>query len=197
MSNPTPEQYRTDEQPQYGMPYPQAYPELPRPMSGIAIAALCTFWVPVVGLVLSIVGMVQTGAGKYRGQGLAIAALVLSIVMSLAYGAVGAMIGLKPSALDPGCAKGQAAIRDAAKKLDADGADPNAVMTDLQSTITQLDAAIASSHRADVKSAMQTIRGDYADLLQGVNAGNIDPNMRSKMFADGRQVGHLCTLGSK
>ena len=88
----------TSPMPPYGMPAMNDYPGVPpqRPgFSGLAISAVCTFWLPLVGLVLSIVAVVKTGAGKKRGRALAVVALVLSVLVSIGYGAVGAAIASK------------------------------------------------------------------------------------------------------
>lgn len=54
----------------------------PQGVSGVAIAALILGILPtcVIGLVVSIVALTQTGRNKRRGRGLAIAGLVLSIL---------------------------------------------------------------------------------------------------------------------
>ena len=185
------------QQPYGQQPYGQQIFQAPQNTSGIAIAALCTFWVPVVGLVLSIVGMVKTGAGKARGRGLAIAALVLSIVFTVVYGLVAVAIGSKTSALDPGCTGGKTAIVDGSKKLIADTASPDTVKADLQTMIDQLNAAVAESKRSDVKAAMQAMSDDYSSALQGMSAGGLDPGLLTKINTDAQQVNHLCTIGAK
>ena len=187
--------------PPYGMPTMTDHtgiPPQPLGFSGLAISAICTFWLPLVGLVLSIVAVVKTGADKKRGRALAIVALVLSVLVSIGYGLVGAAIASKTSAIDPGCVNGKTAIIDGSKKLDGDqgSGSPEVVKTDLQSIIDKLDKAVADSHRSDVKSAMQAMSGDYTALLQGINDGNLDPNLQNKISADAGQVDHLCTIGS-
>ncbi len=69
--------------------------------------------------------------------------------------------------------------------------------TDLQDLVTKLDAAIADSHRTDVKAAMQAMRDDYNSLLQGLDTGNIPSGIAGKVTTDAQQVDHLCTIGSK
>lgn len=191
----------TSPMPPYGMPAMGGYPGMPpqRPgFSGLAIGAICTFWLPLVGLVLSIVAVVKTGVNKKRGRALAIVALVLSILASIGYGLVGVAVGSKTSAIDPGCINGKTAIIDGSKKLDSDQGSGSAdvVTADLQSIIDKLNKAVADSHRSDVKSAMQAMSGDYTALLQGIGSGNLDPSLQDKISADAQQVDHLCTLGS-
>ncbi len=64
-----------------------------------AIIGLVTFWMPVVGLVISVVALVlaivgMKGAAAKGGKGLAIAALVVSILGTLGGGASTACAGL-------------------------------------------------------------------------------------------------------
>lgn len=177
-------------------PYGQFYGQQPEPgRSGMAIAGLCTFFVPVVGLVFSIIGMVQTGAGKLRGRGIAVTALILSIIASAFWGYGIYKVGSKTSALDPGCTNGKSAIIDGSKKVEADGAaDPATVKADIQSIVTNLNAAIGKSHRSDVKSAMQNVADDYNSLLDGITTGNLDPSISTKLQTDLNQVDKLCTI---
>jgi hypothetical protein len=175
--------------------YPPPQPE--KGVSGLAIAALCTCWIPVVGLVFSIIGLLQTGAGKLKGRGLAITALVLSVLFTAGGVWAGVLIGSKTSALDPGCTQGKPAIIDGSKKVTTDAAAGNAtaVQADVQSIVTQLNAAVASSKRADVKTAMQAVSDDYNALLQGMTSGNLDAtSLQTKLETDLQQVDNLCTI---
>lgn len=62
----------------------------PAPMSGVSVAAFVFSWLvclpvvnAVVGIILAIVGLVQTRDGARRGRGLAIAAIPISIVTGI------------------------------------------------------------------------------------------------------------------
>ena len=171
----------------YGYGYP---PPASTSTSSVAIVALCLFWVPVVGLVLAIVGMVKTARGKARGRGIAITALVLSIVVSAGAVVAGVAIGSKTSALDPGCTHGKRAVIEQSKQVEADSkkGDQGAVKADFQTLVNQLAAAVTEADRDDVRAAVQAVHDDYAALLDG----NGD---QAKLTADLQQMDHLCTIG--
>lgn len=172
-------------------PYPYGYPT-PRPTvtSAVAIVALCLFWVPVVGLVLSIIGMVKTAKGKARGRGLAITALVLSILVTAATAVAAAAVASKPSALDPGCTRGKTAVLEQSKQIDADSrkGDTKAVQSDLTTLIDDLAKAASESKRADVRSTVQAVHDDYAAIAAGTGD-------QGKLATDLDQMDHLCTIG--
>lgn len=170
----------------YGYGYPPAPPP-PAKTSTVAIVALCLFWVPLVGLVLAVIGMVKTARGKARGRGLAITALVLSILVTAA---AGVAIGSKTSALDPGCTHGKRAVLEQGKQIEADSnkGDKAAVNTDFQTLLNQLAKAATEADRDDVRAAVQAVHDDYAAIL----SGNGDS---AKLTTDLQQMDHLCTIG--
>lgn len=62
----------------------------PAPMSGMAVAGFvssvtvcCPVLSPLLGMIFSLVGLVQTRGGLRRGRGLAIAGLIISLLVSL------------------------------------------------------------------------------------------------------------------
>lgn len=155
----------------------------------MAIIALCLFWVPIAGLVLSIIGMKKTAHGRAYGRGLAIGALVLSIIITgLGVFGVGAT-SLKSSALDPGC-KGMTAVRQQSVQLGIDEQkhDEAAQAADIHKTIAELSDAAAAARRDDVRSAIQALHDDSAGLLTGTYDS-------TKAHADEQQVDQLCTVG--
>lgn len=173
----------------YGYGYP---PAPPASTSSVAVVALCLFWVPAVGLVLAIIGMVKTAGGKARGRGLAITALVLSVLVT-AVAVVGAVaVGAKTSALDPGCTHGKRAVLEQGKQIEADNkkGDRKAVNADFQTLLNQLAKAATEADRDDVRAAVQAVHDDYAALF----SGNGDSG---KLSTDLQQMDHLCTIGSK
>ena len=175
------------------MPPPYCYgymPPRPTVTSAVAIVALCLFWVPVAGLVLSIIGMVKTARGKARGRGLAITALVLSILVTAGAIIFAAAIASKPSALDPGCTRGKTAVIDQSKRIEADSkkGDTSAVQADLNTLINDLAKASSEAKRSDVRSTVQAVHDDYAAIA----AGNGD---QSKLTTDLQQMDRLCTIG--
>lgn len=173
-------------------PYSYGYPPPQRPTvtSAVAIVALCLFWVPLVGLVLSIIGMVKTAKGKARGRGLAITALVLSILVTAVAVLVGAAVASKPSALDPGCTRGKTAVLEQSKQIDADSGkgDNAAVKSDLNTLIADLAKAASDAKRSDVRSTVQAVHDDYSAIAAGTGD-------QSKLATDLDQMDHLCTIG--
>jgi hypothetical protein len=170
--------------------YGQGYAAPARNTSVVAIVALCLFWVPLVGLVLSVVGMVKTAGRRARGRGLAIAALVLSILVTVVAGIGVAALASKPSALDPGCTHGKTAVLDQSKKLDADNAkgDQDALQSDLDALVSDLAKAADEAKRSDVRATVQAVHDDYAAIA----AGNGD---QAKLQADLKQMDYYCTIG--
>lgn len=176
-------------------PMPPSFPfgyAPPRPVvtSAVAIVALCLFWVPVAGLVLSIIGLVKTAGGKARGRGLAITALVLSVLVTAAAVLVGAAIASKPSVLDSGCIHGKTALSEQSKQMDADSAkgDTKALQADITTLADDLAKDAAKSKRGDVRSALLAAHDDYAAIADG--RGDAD-----KLNSDLDQIDHLCTIG--
>ncbi|MFL6110461.1 MAG: DUF4190 domain-containing protein [Catenulispora sp.] len=170
----------------YGYGYPPA-PSQPANTSRVAVVALCLFWVPVVGLVLAVIGMVKTAGGRARGRGLAIAALVLSILVTAG---TGVAIGSKTSALDPGCTHGKRAVLEQDKQIEADTkkSDKDAVRADFQTLLNQLAKAATEAGRDDVRAAVQAVHDDYAAILSGTDDS-------AKLTTDLQQMDHLCTIG--
>ena len=174
--------------PAYGYGYPP--PQRPTVTSAVAIVALCLFWVPLAGLVLSIIGMVKTAKGKARGRGLAITALVLSILVTAVAAVAAVAVASKPSALDPGCTRGKTAVLEQSKQIDADSkkGDDAAVRSDLTTLIDDLAKAASESKRSDVRSTVEAVHDDYAAIA----AGSGD---QAKLATDLDQMDHLCTIG--
>jgi len=156
--------------------------------SSVAIVALCLFWVPLVGLVLSIIGMVKTAKGKARGRGLAIAALVLSILVTAGAGVFAAVVGSKPSVLDPGCTNGKRAVTEQSKQIMADKSDEAKVRADFQKLLDELTKAAGESKRDDVRTVVQAVHDDYAAIITGTGD-------QAKLTTDLEQMDHLCTIG--
>ncbi|MEY9858778.1 hypothetical protein ABH935_004401 [Catenulispora sp. GAS73] len=173
--------------PLYGYGYP---PPRPTVTSAVAIVALCLFWVPLAGLILSIIGMVKTAKGKARGRGLAITALVLSILVTAGAGIIGGVIASKPSVLDPGCTRGKTAVLERSKQIEADSnkGDQTAVQNDLTTLISDLATAAADAKRSDVRATVQAVHDDYAAIAAGTGD-------QTKLQSDLQQMDHLCTYG--
>ena len=83
-----------DETQQFGQPAQQPYGAPQEPMvgygaqqnndkwNGLVIAGfVCAFLVPIVGLILSIIGMVQINKNGGKSKGMAIAGIIVSVVV--------------------------------------------------------------------------------------------------------------------
>ncbi len=70
-------------------------PTGPGPMSGMAVAGLtssvilCCPLTVLLGLIFSVIGLLQTGGGRRRGRGLAIAGLLVALVIGVPLNIVG------------------------------------------------------------------------------------------------------------
>lgn len=162
-------------------------PVAPRPTSVLAILGLVfAFVFAPVGLVLSLIAIFKTGAGKAKGRGLAIAGVIISV---LAIGAVVTVFALvsQSTALDPGCTDGKQAIFDSGASTDPAG---------LQTTVDSLRAAAAKSGDDDVRAAMNALADDYAQLATGIESGTMPEGLDAKIDADAARIDELCTPGA-
>src|ERR1700754_1931496 len=117
-----------------GPGYPPAPPR--QGFSGLAIAGfILSFIGGVVGLVLSLIAIFQTGQGKKRGRGLAVSGVIISVV--IAGLTIALVVGAaKSTGVDPGCAAGQQAI------LKVTGTQS---LASVQSAISDLNTAAAKA----------------------------------------------------
>lgn len=87
-------------QPQYGQynqgQYGNGYPPKPAQWNGLCIAGfVCSFFIPVVGLILSIIALTQINRTGGKSRGMAIAGIVISVVVwACSFAWVGALGGL-------------------------------------------------------------------------------------------------------
>ncbi len=183
--------------PGYGGP---GYEDAPAPQqgtNGLAIAGLIlAFLMWPIGLILSIVALVQTRRRNQKGRGLAIGGIVVSVlagVLSIVL-IVAAFATVKniDTIADPGCTSGKAAVL----KLDnLPSNDVPKMKAQLQQAVADLNTASAKAKDARVRDAMKTMAGDITQLLQGLDSGNMPAGMEDKMTRDGSKIDELCTIG--
>jgi hypothetical protein len=176
-----------------GPPMPPVQP--PKSTSGVAIAGfILAFLIAPLGLILSIVGLVQTGGGRRKGKGLAIAGVVISLLLIIGSGALILAVGNKVATLaDPGCTTGKAAILDNADKLSSQ----DTIKDGLQTTITGLASAQAKAKHDNVRNAMKALDDDYTQLLSAVTNGTQPAaNLQAKIDADAKTIDSLCSVGN-
>jgi hypothetical protein len=180
---------------QPGFPPPQGQPAYPPPapapqqkFSGLAIAGfILSFFGGALGLILSVVAIFKTGAGKKRGRGLAVAGVVISVIVT------GLSIALLANhnssmALDPGCTSG----KDAIFKIAA-----NPTPDQLPTVIAELNTAAGQAKSDEVRAAMQTLADDATKVLNGAKAGKApDAAQLQKLTVDGVEIDSLCTVAS-
>ncbi len=182
--------------PQQGFPPPQGYPSAPEPQgsNGFAVASLIFGIIGGIPLALGfgIAGLVRAGKvnkGKvmsWIGIVLAILWLVPTVLI------VKSAVGTASKVLDPGCVAAESAAGGLDSKLSADGTDAAAIKADITSVKQQMDAAAAKSKNADAKAAIQKFSQDLQELLQGMDAGTIAPDIEARMTADGNAVDKAC-----
>jgi hypothetical protein len=197
---PTPYQQQDPDQQQ--PPYPQAPYQPPAPTqgtSGLAIAGLIlAFLAFPIGLILSIVAFVTTGAGKKKGRGLAVAGIVVSLLIT--GGVVGVVYLVKDKVqnittiADPGCTQGKDIIV-ADGDLGGANADVSVIKSKAQSLVTGLDKAAAAAKHDNVRAAMAALSADYKALIAGTDTGQLPKDFEAKVTADGNKIDELCTLG--
>jgi hypothetical protein len=171
-------------------PPPGGYPppEQKQGFSGLAIAGfILAFIIPLVGFILSLVAIFQTGKGKQRGRGLAIAGVIIPVV--LVAGIVGIVIAVSQSTVaDPGCTSG----KDAIFKI---GENPTPAT--METVIADLNAAADKAKNDDVRTAMKTLADDYAKMMADAKEGKAPTDATlQKIGADGDAIDNLCTIGS-
>jgi hypothetical protein len=173
-------------------------PEPPRSTNGLAIAGLIlAFLMAPIGLILSIVGLVQAGRRGQKGKGLAIAGVVVSLLSIVT--ATVAVVALSSAAVntistlaDPGCTAGRAAILDNQAKV-SNTSDVDGMKAGLQATITGLKDAGAKAKHDNVRAATNALADDYNQLLNALNAAAVpDASLQSKLSADGATFDSLC-----
>ncbi|WP_211192449.1 hypothetical protein [Actinoplanes sp. TBRC 11911] len=171
-------------------PGPGYSPEAPpqQRFSGLAIAGfVLSFLGGVLGFVLSLIAIFQTGKGKKRGRGLAVSGVVISVVVA-GLGIALVVSASNSSSLDPGCAPGQAAI------LKVTG---NQSLDSVQSAITDLNTAAAKAKSDKVRTAMTTLANDAGKIVADAQKGQA-PSAAAlqKVNTDGLAIETLCPIGS-
>jgi hypothetical protein len=165
--------------------YPGVSP-LPR-TSRLAITGLIlAVFLPLIGLVLSIVAFFRTGPGKLRGRGLAVAGMITAVVVG-AGATVTTVVVLADHThpTDPGCT----ALQHPDVKLAPDTAGP-----DFQYFIDIFNHAADKAQRGDVRNALRTIANDYKFLQDSVSSGVPAAGQMPNFEADLKRVQSVCTL---
>src|SRR5690349_9287363 len=180
--------------------YPPNYPPPAPPRkstNGLAVAGfILAFLMAPIGLILSIVGLIQAGRRQQKGKGLAIGGVVVSLLSIISVTVAVVALGSAASTLaDPGCTTGKAAVLDNQAKL-SDPSDVEGMKAGLQATITGLIDAAAKAKHENVRNAAKALADDYTQLLNALTAAAApDANLTGKIETDGRTFDSLCSLG--
>lgn len=174
--------------------YPPGQPAAParRGTNGIAIAGfVLAFFANVLGLILSIVGLVQARKRDQGGRGLAIAGIIISSLSILA--TVGAVVFALNSGTnlttiaDPGCTAGKDAIF---------ALPSTPTVADVQKAATGLNEAAAKAQNSQVRDAMTATADDYTQIVTALNDGQQpSASLQAKLDSDLRQIDALCSVG--
>lgn len=204
-------------QPQYGGPVPPpgpggyGYPMPPQEQkNGFSIAGLILSFLPLLGIIFSVLGLTRASKVGGKGRGLAIAGLVLSIAFIGGYAAIGIAVS-KSTALDPGCTSAESSFQSMLSKLQADesklttdasGSNQSTTQTDLASFTTDvqgiktaLDSALNQAQHQSVKDKIQTMDTDVNTVLTGLQALQNGDTSQLTQFTDA--AGRLGTDGDE
>ena len=195
-----------------GWQYPGGVPV--KQGNGFAVAAIILailLW--PLGLIFSIIGLVKSRSRAGAGKVLSIVALVVSIIVG-ALSITGAVLISKSTAADPGCISAELEAHQVVSKMQSDTqamtrdknnstaekADLAKFTGDLQSFVTQLNAAKAEAVHQSVKDRIGKMSSDLNGMatamralergdLSQVNAGNTYAN---RLGGDGDAIDQVC-----
>jgi hypothetical protein len=200
-----------------GAPGAYGYPVVPAKQSnGLALAGAITCFIPLVGLVLSIIGFVRSKALGGAGRTVGMVGIVLSLIFT---GGGGFLVyKLANSTLaDPGCVTAETGVRNLLSTLEADNqalstaeqsGDPAQLTTAEQKYITDMgsfksimDHSESISTHANVKAAISKIDSDLATFIsqfQQLTSGSTSDTTALETSAqnlqtDGSALDGLCT----
>jgi hypothetical protein len=182
-----------------GFPGYPGYPTAPAPVqqgtNRLAIVGLIlAIFIPLLGLILSIVGTVQAGRRNQKGKGLAIAGIVISLVMSAGYvGLIVAVSGKVGTLTDPGCTTAKSAILDNADKVNSD--DDATSKAGLQATVDGLTAAQGKATHDNVRNAVKALNADYSEVANDIKTGTQPPaDIQTRLTNDANAFDSLCSV---
>jgi septal ring factor EnvC (AmiA/AmiB activator) len=170
-------------QPQYGQQQPYYYPPPVKQGNGFAVAGIIlAIFVPLLGLIFSIIGLAKSGARAGAGKALSIVGIVLSLVVGTAATFVAITLVnhvANSTAADPGCISAERAATQMGKTITADGtaisrdaSNPSAVQADLQKFTTDMHSLQGSLTSAQAEAKHQSVKTQIAALTSDINTLN-------------------------
>lgn len=184
-----------------GQPYAGPYGAPPVPQTnGLATAGLIFGILPftIIGLVLSILGLNRASKIGGVGKGRALTGLIFSIVWIIAIVAVVAFGSSSGGSkvvkrLNPGCVAAVNFSSQFESKFTADASDPDALKTDLQQTVTELNKDAGKSTNAAAGTAMRNEASDMQKLLDDLNSGTVpDSTLVANLSSDDAAINTAC-----
>ena len=189
--------------------------------NSFAAAGAVTSFVPVIGLVLSLAGLIRS-RGRGTGKAAARVGVVLSLVFTAAWGAGGYYVyrSTNAKATDPGCVAADADFlgysaqmqRDAADMAAAAGSDGGArsaaftaavrgYQTDVAKLVADFDADSAKAVDPTMKSAIEAVGADLTGLdtdFGNLATGNFAAatnlmDLNAKLMSDFQHMESVCT----
>jgi hypothetical protein len=218
-----------DEQPQYGQP-PYGHPQYGQPQygqppygppqpgsggyyappvkqgNGFAVAGIIlAIFVPILGLIFSIIGLVTSKARAGAGKTLSIVGIVVSIVVGAGASVAVALaihsVAQSPAA-DPGCISAERNARQVASTLNADDAaltkdenNPAAVRADLQKFLSDMQSVQGPLSSAEDQAQHQLVKTRIAALTSDISA--FDSAMQAIENGDTSQASQANALATK
>jgi hypothetical protein len=203
------------------LPYPQPhFPQAPggppiapsagaasRPGNAFALTGAVTSFIPVLGLVFSIVGLAKAKVLGGAGRGVAVLGVVLSLILLPGWCVAGYFVYQAENAApaDPGCLAAESDYLTSSRALGADATAMSTAKygtrqftdavtmyeTDFQALIGKLETDAARAGHSDVQAAISSVVGDLAQLkavMRDLAVGD---------FADAGRVGDISALNGR
>jgi hypothetical protein len=167
----------------------------PRPQpgtNGLAIAGLVlAVLLAPVGLILSVVGLVQARRRGEKGRGLAITGILVSTLLTASVGvAAHAAYENVSTLIDPGCTVANSTMRDNHDMVRS----PATLLEGLRAIAVGLASAERQAKDDEVRAAVQALRRDYSRLIASVEAGQApDPSLASALKTEAADFDALCS----
>lgn len=175
-------------------------PQTPPQRNGLAIAGFILAIVAFpIGLILSLIALVQTSRKKQKGKVLATLGVIISLaeLAVVIFVIVLAVRTVAPNAgtlLDPGCTEGKEVTQAFDAAMDTD--DIEVMKTELQTAIDGLDQAAEHAKTDKVRTALQALSADYQELLDALeNQTETPTDLEARESAHVDAINDLCTIG--
>jgi uncharacterized membrane protein YdfJ with MMPL/SSD domain len=171
-------------------------PVASQPRSGLPLAGLVlAIFIFPVGLIFSLVALVQTIRLNQKGKLLATLGIVIALAELAVLVVVVMTVGQNVSTIvDPGCTQGKEVILADGDLGDSD--DPEVVLATIGTVVTGLDEAAAKANHDDVRAALQALSADYKEYGEALERGSFpSSDLLTRLVDDANAIDELCTIG--